>query len=182
MCSSGDYAEFQWLTKQMDNMEKENYLHNTGNVYGGKNYAAYLAHLSGKARDKMAPINCETVVACRKNGENYLATVDMYGNLFEVDYCATSKTLLYYVLMVIIGLGRYCCAEVIEKNWTPDCSLEKALEVMKQVFVVLFARWKLHAPGMSVRIVKDDGVVADRTKISLNNSYTHFKNKPLIIN
>lgn len=78
-------------------------------------------------------------------------------------------------------MSRYTSGDVIEKNWTPESSLEETIEVVKNVFKVVFCKWKNHSPNVSIRVINDEGVVADRTQIELDWHYDNFKNKPRII-
>merc|ERR1712183_881672 len=168
IAASGDYADFQFMTKKLDAMQLQNYMMNTGNTYHASNFASYLVHLANQKKGKGNPLWCENVIVSRSEGKNYIATVDMWGNLLENDYMAS-------------GMARYTSGDVIEKHWTPEATLEETIEVVKNVFKVLFCKWKCHSPNVSIRVINDQGVVADRTTLEFEWNHYLYHNKPRVI-
>lgn len=87
--ASGEYSDFQEVTKKLKNMTRQSDIFDDGVKFSAKDYANYLASICYKKRNEMNPYFNSIVIAGYEQNESVLASVDLYGNYIKKDYVVT---------------------------------------------------------------------------------------------
>mmetsp|Transcript_48886 Transcript_48886/g.116202 ORF Transcript_48886/g.116202 Transcript_48886/m.116202 type:complete len:241 (+) Transcript_48886:121-843(+) len=128
MGASGEMSDFQYLGKQLDEEDLQDFLHEDGCSKGPKEYASYIGRVMYNRRSKMNPLYMQLIIAGKKGAEeSMLGYVDHQGTTFEDNYVAT-------------GFGSHLAMPIMRKEWTPDMTLDQAKELLKKCLVVLWYR------------------------------------------
>lgn len=126
--ASGEMSDFQYMGQMLDELDMEDFLNEDGCSMGPSEYSSYIGRVMYNRRSKMNPLYNQFVIVGKKKDEKpVLAFVDHQGTFFEEDYIAT-------------GFGSYLAMPILRNEWTPDISLEKATELIKQCLTICFYR------------------------------------------
>ncbi|KAL9678475.1 hypothetical protein QQ045_016319 [Rhodiola kirilowii] len=104
-----------------DNMCDDN------NSLGPKELLNYLNRVMYDRRNKFDPLWNSLVLGGVKNGQIYLATVNMVGVQYEGDYLAT-------------GFGNHLALPILRSKWHKDLSFEEAVKLLEECLRVLIHR------------------------------------------
>jgi len=126
--ASGEMSDFQWLGKQIDELDEEDYLHQDGCMMGPKQFASYIGRVMYNKRTKMNPLYNQLLIAGKKGDEApVLAFVDHQGTYFEDDYIAT-------------GFGAYLAMPLLREEWSPNITKAQATEMIVKCLKNCFYR------------------------------------------
>lgn len=125
--SSGEYSDFQEAINLFDKVQQGVRNADDNISYAPKDFANFLARNCYAKRNKMNPLYMSTIVGGVFKGQKYLGSVDPFGTLIEGKYLVT-------------GYAHYLCKPVIENFWSEEVNEEKAKNVLKECFKVLYYR------------------------------------------
>ena len=125
--ATGEYADFQEVTRKLRNMSKEGDIFDDRVKFGVKDYANYLAKLCYAKRNKMNPYFNNVVVAGYDNDQSFLGSVDLYGNFIVKDY-------------VVAGFAKHFGLALIANNWDPTKTFEECQNILRGCFQVIYQR------------------------------------------
>lgn len=143
--SSGEYADFQELTRLLEEMTNQSYLNDDNISYTPRDYGNYIAQLQYHFRNKMNPLYLSNVVGGMQNGKPYLALIDLYGTYIEKKTAAT-------------GFGTYLCDPIFDEKWNENCSEEQAKEAILTCFEALFYRDARAHESIQLTVIDKNGV------------------------
>uniref|UniRef100_A0A7S1I6I0 Proteasome subunit beta n=1 Tax=Eutreptiella gymnastica TaxID=73025 RepID=A0A7S1I6I0_9EUGL len=130
VAASGDYADFQSMAGQMDDLLLEDILCEDYCTLGPKEVFSWLTRVMYNRRCEFNPLLNTAVVAGYRDGKAFCGFVDSVGTHFEVTDCVATGMASY----VGLPLLRKRCEE------NPDMSKEKAIEIIEEVMKVQFYR------------------------------------------
>merc|ERR1712159_116977 len=87
--AGGDLSDFQYIVDLLDELIEDDAIEQDGHQLGPKNLHAYLCRVMYNRRSKQDPLWNSLVVGGFRDGESFLATVDLIGTQFEDDVIAT---------------------------------------------------------------------------------------------
>jgi len=126
--ASGEYSDFQYIGKLLDELDNEDYLFEDGCKMGPHEYSSYIGRVMYNRRSKFNPLyNQFVVVGKKKDGPTQLSFVDHQGTFFEEDYIAT-------------GFGSYLAMPILRNEWKADLSLDEAKALVVKCLQVCFYR------------------------------------------
>lgn len=128
MGASGEYSDFQYVTKQADELDDEDWANEDGCRMGPNEFSAWMGRVMYNRRTKVNPLwNIFVVAGVKKDQEPVLKYVDLFGMSFEENFVAS-------------GLGGYMALPLMRKAWKPDMTEQEARDLMKKCLQVLFYR------------------------------------------
>jgi len=126
--ASGEYSDFQYLCKLLNELDTEDFLHEDGSKMGPKEYSSYIGRVMYNRRSKMNPLYNQFVVVGKKNdGPTQLAFVDHQGTYFEEDFIAT-------------GFGSHLAIPLLRNDWRADMSFDEAKKLAAKCLQLCFYR------------------------------------------
>jgi len=125
--AGGEYSDFQYLSKMLEDVEVEDYCRDDGSRLHPEEIYNYLTRVMYQRRNKGDPLWNSLVVAGFREGKSFLGTVDLLGTCYKDDYIAT-------------GYGAYIALPLIRRAWTPDLTREQAIKLVEDSLRVLFYR------------------------------------------
>ncbi|XP_063001875.1 proteasome subunit beta type-4 [Elgaria multicarinata webbii] len=127
--ASGDYADFQYLKRIVEQMVIDEELLGDGHSYSPKAIHSWLTRAMYSRRSKMNPLWNTVVIGGYANGEGFLGYVDMLGVAYEASSLAT-------------GYGSYVAQplmrDALEKN--PTLSRQEAKALIERCMKILYYR------------------------------------------
>jgi len=145
MGASGEYSDFQYIQKLVDEMDDEDWVNEDGCRMGPTEYSAWLGRIMYNRRSKINPLWNSWCVGGVKGDKTVLKYIDMYGLSYEEDFVAT-------------GFGMYLAIPLLRKGWKPDLSETEARALLKQCLQVLFYRDCRASNRVQFSTVTKDGV------------------------
>lgn len=130
ICATGDYADFQVVTKDLDSMVHCHTMYSEVDDLSPREVFCYLHRTVYNKRSKMEPCMCEFVFIGSHKGETFLAGLDSVGTRWEDDCVAT-------------GYGAHIAIPLLRKaveSHPNGMSRKDAEEVLKTCLRVLFYR------------------------------------------
>ncbi len=130
MASSGEYSDFQEVTRTLKEASTQDYLE--GKSYmGPKEFTAYLSSMHYYRRNKANPFWNSTVMGgINWDGQPVLYGLDQFGTLLSANY-------------MMNGFAQYFCNSIIAPEYPSnpdDMSLDQAMALVRKCFEVLFYR------------------------------------------
>lgn len=125
--ASGEYSDFQELSRLLDDMILEDDIQEDGNNLTPKAIHSYLSRLLYQRRNKMDPYYNKLVVGGFYKGESFLGYVDFHGTNFTEKYLAT-------------GYGAYMALPILRNEHREDMTKEEAKQLLDKCLTVLFYR------------------------------------------
>lgn len=126
---SGEYSDFQEITRMLREKADEDELFNSVDTFlGPEEFCNYLSFCCYNKRNKMDPYWNTTIVGgIDSNNNPYLGAVDQYGTKFENNY-------------LFSGFATYFAPPIIEKyqKSTNETSRDEAVLLLEKVFEILF--------------------------------------------
>lgn len=128
MGASGEFSDFQYLGKLVDDLDNEDFLHQDGCKMGPHEYSSYIGRVMYNRRSKMNPLyNQFIVVGKKKDAPAQLCFVDHQGTFFPEDFIST-------------GFGGHLAMPILRSEWKADLSLEDAKKLAVKCLQVCFYR------------------------------------------
>ncbi|KAL4486451.1 hypothetical protein ABPG72_018405 [Tetrahymena utriculariae] len=143
--SSGEFADFQELSRLIDEMTNQTYLNDDNITYTPRDYGNYISQLQYHYRNKMNPLYLWNVIGGINNDKPYLAHIDLYGTYIEANHVST-------------GFGNYLCGPLFEKGWRADMSEQEAKQLVNTCFQALFYRDARAHETIQVTVIDKNGV------------------------
>jgi 20S proteasome subunit beta 7 len=130
--SSGEFSDFQELTRLLTEKAEDDQLYNGYDSFlGPKEFSSYLAFISYQKRNKMNPYWNTTIVGGFDwDGKPYMNSVDQYGTIYNNCF-------------LFSGFATYFAGPILEHAVPKDhtkITKERAIELIDEVFKVLFYR------------------------------------------
>eukprot|EP00124_Ichthyophonus_hoferi_P003143 Ihof_evm2s257 gene=Ihof_evmTU2s257 len=129
VAASGDYADFQYLQKELEDLQFDNDNLHDGHKLSAKAVFNYLTRLMYNRRSKMNPLWNQLVIAGYSDGVPTLGYVDKLGVAYETNEVGT-------------GYGAYIglpmLREAVEKN--SQMNAEEARKLLEECLKVMFYR------------------------------------------
>jgi 20S proteasome subunit beta 7 len=125
--ASGEYSDFQELSRLLDDMILEDDIQEDGNHLSPKAIHSYLARLLYQKRNKMDPYYNKLVIGGFYKGESFLGYVDFHGTNFTDKYLAT-------------GFGAHMAMPILRNEHRDDMTKEEAKQLLDKCLTVLFYR------------------------------------------
>ncbi|CAM8948904.1 unnamed protein product [Rhodiola kirilowii] len=120
-------CDFQEVCAILMNLVHNDNMCDDNNSLGPKELLNYLTRVMYDRRNKFDPLWNSLVLGGVKNGQIYLATVNMIGVHYEDDHVA-------------IGLGNHLARPILRAKWHKDLRFEKAVELLEECMRVLIHR------------------------------------------
>lgn len=130
VCATGDYADFQVVTKELDDMVYRHTLYNNVDELSPNEIFCYLHRNVYSKRSQFEPCLCSFVFIGSRNGETFLAGLDSVGTRWEDNCVAT-------------GYGAHIAIPLLRKALEAHpqgLTKENATAVLKSCLQVLFYR------------------------------------------
>ncbi|XP_069497881.1 proteasome subunit beta type-4-like [Ambystoma mexicanum] len=145
--ASGDYADYQYLKRVIDQMVIDEELVGDGHNYSPKAIHSYLTRVMYNRRSRMNPLWNTIVIGGFCNGESFLGYVDKLGVAYESPTIAT-------------GFGSYLAQplmrEVVEKN--PLLTKDEARHLIERCMKVLYYRDARSYNRYEIATVTESGI------------------------
>jgi len=125
--AGGDYSDFQYIAKMLDELINEDFCRDDGSRLLPEEIYSYLCRVMYQRRNKFDPLWSYLVVAGFRDGKSFLGHVDLVGTCFQDDYLAT-------------GYGAYIALPLIRKAYKPDMTMEQARSLLEDCMRILFYR------------------------------------------
>ena len=132
---SGEFSDLQETSRIIDELVLDDELETNGKgVMGPVEIGNYLSNLHYRQRNQLDPfLNSAIVGGVDFNGDIVLMQVDPFGTFLQGNYFYTS-------------MGNYFCCALLRNEYPKnpeDLTKEKAIDILKKCFEVLFYRDKL---------------------------------------
>jgi len=126
--ASGEFSDFQYLGKQLDELDNEDFFHEDGYQMGPHEYSSYIGRMMYNRRTKMNPLYNQFIVVGKKgDAPAELSFVDHQGTFFQEDFTAT-------------GFGGHLAVPLLRNEWRADMSLDEAKALAVKCLKVCFYR------------------------------------------
>jgi len=147
---SGDIADLQNLSEELQLMMIENDIQNDGHQYSPESIFAYLRMLLYHRRNKFDPLWNTLVVAGYNADKPFLGYVDKIGSAYEDESITT-------------GYGSYMARPLIRKALETDPNMSKvdAVKLLIDCMKVLFYRDGRSINKFEIAVITNDGVVIE---------------------
>jgi len=156
--AGGEYADFQWLKRHIDQKIIEDYCHNDQLVMKPKSLYTWLTRILYNKRSRFEPLWIDMVVGGMEDGKPFLGHVDLRGRSYEDDVVAT-------------GFGKHLALPLVREHLDGKTLLtqEKASELLRKCMEVLYYRDCRAMSKYSVVVcTKDDAVLHQNLSVSQN--------------
>ncbi|CAB3373348.1 Hypothetical predicted protein [Cloeon dipterum] len=160
----GDYADFQYLKRVIDQKIMDEHIADDGFALKPKALYTWLTRVMYNRRNKFDPLWNNYVVGGMQEGVPFLGAVDLRGMAYQDRHIAT-------------GYGSYIALPLLrdaaDKN--PNMSLQQAKEIMEKCLEVLYYRDARSFPKYQMAIVTAEGVtVSDVLEVKSNWEVAHM--------
>ncbi|TPP46692.1 Proteasome subunit family protein [Leishmania donovani] len=165
VCATGSYADFQMMTKQVeDNIERQRMYHNVDELSPSEVFS-YLHRSIYQKRCDFEPCLCQMVFIGFRDSETFLAGVDDVGTRWEDDCVATG-----YGAYIALPLLR----QALEKN-PSGLSRAQAVQILTDCLRVLFYRECRTINKFQMADAASDGVrISEPFDVETNWEYEGF--------
>ncbi|KAH6896222.1 nucleophile aminohydrolase [Coprinopsis sp. MPI-PUGE-AT-0042] len=152
--AGGDMSDFQYIQRVLDELVIDEFTAHDGHSLGPREIHEYLSQVMYARRTKINPLWNSLLVGGFKNGESFLAYVDLLGTTYSASTLAT-------------GYGAYLAqpllrSEVEGKEET--LTEEEALAIMEKCMRVLFYRDARSLDKYQIATVTEKGVNISESK------------------
>ncbi|CEM02127.1 unnamed protein product [Vitrella brassicaformis CCMP3155] len=129
VAASGEYSDFQYLTRDLKEMDTRDWVQEDGCSREPSSIAAYLGRTFYGQRSRLDPYWNQMIMAGwqKTSNEPYLGYIDLYGTTFPEDYIAS-------------GFGSYLAIPLLRKEYRPDMTEDEAKALLQKCFMALFYR------------------------------------------
>lgn len=163
--ATGEYADFQEVTRKLKNLSKEADIFDDKVRLQVKDYSNYLAKLCYSKRNNMNPYFNNVVVAGYDNNESFLGSVDLYGNFIVKDY-------------VVAGFAKHFGLALIANEWDKTKSVEECQDILRRCFQVIYQRDCHSVDQIQFAFVGSDGVkITPPEKIESKWNFKEFRER-----
>lgn len=164
---SGEYSDLQETSRILKELVLTDTLNSNMKDYlGPEELASYLASIHGYKRRKMNPyLNSVVAGGINWEGEPVLMNIDPFGTFLTGNYFTTS-------------MGHYFCNAIIAPQYPnnpKELTKEKALDIIKQCFEVLF--YRVSQSGNVVKFATLEVDEHDKNKITFDEGKIELKTK-----
>eukprot|EP01004_Peranema_trichophorum_P008528 NODE_7282_length_793_cov_23.247761_g6673_i0.p1 GENE.NODE_7282_length_793_cov_23.247761_g6673_i0~~NODE_7282_length_793_cov_23.247761_g6673_i0.p1 ORF type:complete len:226 (-),score=28.43 NODE_7282_length_793_cov_23.247761_g6673_i0:49-726(-) len=130
IAASGDYADFQYIANQLDELIVEDQLQDDGVSLGPKEVHGWLSQLMYNSRCKFEPLLNTVLVTGFQDGKSFLGFVDSIGTHFTCEDCMAT------------GLASHLAMPLLRKKFesNPAMSREQAIEAIEEALTLMFYR------------------------------------------
>jgi len=152
--AGGDMSDFQYLQTMLDELVVEEFAAQDGHALGPKEIHEYLSQVMYARRSKMNPLWNSLLVGGFKDGERFLAYVDLLGTTYSASTLAT-------------GYGSYIAQPLLRKEVEgreDTLTEEEAFKIMESCLRVLFYRDARSLDKYQLATVTADGVKISESK------------------
>jgi len=141
---SGDYSDFQYIMKFLDELVTEDQIAEDGSLLYPHSIHSYLTRVMYQRRNKFDPLYNRVIVGGFRDGTSYLGMSDLRGMAFEGNTVAT-------------GYGDYIAQPLLRKHWKPDLTYEQAKHLLESCLRVLYYRDARAHNQITLGVVTADG-------------------------
>jgi len=127
LAGSGEYSDYQYLIKTLDQMILEYELPDDGSTLSPKSLQSYITRLMYSRRNKFDPLWNQLVLAGYSDGNSTLGYSDLHGTSYEDDTVAT-------------GYGNYIARPLLRRAYKPNMTKDEAKQLLETCLKVLFYR------------------------------------------
>ena len=106
MVATGEYADFQEVTRRMNEMTRESDSFDDNINFSVQDYANYLSKICYQKRNDQNPYFNNFVIAGFEDGKAHLASVDLYGSYIQNNYVA-------------LGFAKHFGLAILANEWNP---------------------------------------------------------------
>jgi len=142
--ASGEYSDFQYVLRMLDELITENDIADTPLPLSPSSIHSYLTRVLYGRRNKFDPLWGNFVVAGFKDGKPFLGSADLLGTNYEDDHIAT-------------GYGDYMARPLLRNGWKPDLTKDEAIQLLKTCMRVLYYRDARALNKIQIATVDADG-------------------------
>lgn len=159
MSAAGDYADFQYLQEELQQMVIDEEILNDGFTMPPSAIHSWITRVLYHRRSRFNPLWNTVTVAGYENGQGFLASVDKIGIAFEAPSVAS-------------GFGAYIAQPLMRKaleDHNDVLTLEQAKKVINDCLRVLYYRDARSFNRHEIAIITKDGVVKEKPSASDTN-------------
>jgi len=152
--ASGDMSDFQHIQSILDQLTIDEFAAQDNHSLGPREVHAYLGQLMYAKRSKMDPLWNALLVGGVKDGERFLAFVDLLGTTYSASTLAT-------------GYGAHIAQPILRnevEGRENTLSEAEALSILEKCMRILFYRDARSLNKYQVAIVTEDGVKISESK------------------
>ena len=156
MSAAGDYADFQYLKQELEQMVIDEEILNDGFTMPPSAVHSWVTRILYHRRSKFNPLWNVVTVAGYENGKGFLASVDKIGIAFEAPSVAS-------------GFGAYIAQPLLRKALEDNnntLTLEQARQVITNCLRVLYYRDARSYNRHEIAVVTKDGVMIEKPSSS----------------
>jgi 20S proteasome subunit beta 7 len=130
LAATGDYADFQYIAQQVDDLLLQDTLYEDYCTLGPAEVHSWLSRMMYNRRNKFDPLLATVLVVGYNHGAPFCGYVDSVGTSFEAPDCAAT------------GMGAYIGLPLLRKRCAdhPDMSREQAIGVIEEALRLMFYR------------------------------------------
>ena len=130
IAASGDYADFQHIAAQADDLLLEDTLCEDYCTVGPKEVYNWLTRVMYNRRCNFNPLLNTAIVVGYRDGESFCGFVDSVGTHFEAEECTA------------VGMAQHIGLPLLRKRVeeNPNMTREQALKTLEEVMAVMFYR------------------------------------------
>lgn len=159
MSAAGDYADYQFLKSELEQMVIDDEVQNDGFSLAPSSIHSWITRYLYYRRSKFNPLWNTVIVAGYSDGKSFLGSVDKIGIAFEAP-------------SVACGFGAYLAQPLLRKALEENnnsLTVEKAKKLMEDCLKVLYYRDARSYNRFELAIVTADGVTIEKPKASDTN-------------
>ncbi|KAH6906662.1 nucleophile aminohydrolase [Coprinopsis sp. MPI-PUGE-AT-0042] len=151
--AGGDMSDFQYIQRVLDELVIDEFTAHDGHSLGPREIHEYLSQVMYARRTKINPLWNSLLVGGFKNGESFLAYVDLLGTTYSASTLAT-------------GDGAYLAQPLLrsEVEGKETLTEEEALAIMEKCMRVLFYRDARSLDKYQIATVTEKGVNISESK------------------
>lgn len=162
MGASGEMSDFQQMSKYLDDIDLDDWMHEDGLRIGPKQVYNYVGRVMYNRRTKGNPLYNQFVIAGHEEGSAFLGYVDHQGTLYEDKYIAT-------------GFGKYMAMPMMREAWKENMTEAEARALVAKCLEVLFYRDCFASNEVQIAKCDASGIkVEEPVKLATNWSFEHW--------
>lgn len=158
MGAGGDYADFQWIKRHIDQKIVEDICYDDEIVMKPKSLYNWLTRILYNKRSRFEPLWIEMVVGGLENGIPFLGHIDLRGRSYQDDVIAT-------------GFGKHLALPLLRERLNSETlpTKEKAAELLHKCMEVLYYRdCRAMSSYSVVTVTTENAVIENDCKVNQN--------------
>ncbi|KAM6499349.1 proteasome endopeptidase complex beta subunit [Amanita muscaria] len=151
---SGDMSDYQYIQKLLEELVIEEFTEQDGSILGPAELHEYLSQVMYARRSKINPLWNSLIVGGVKDGQRFLAYVDLLGTTYKAPTIAT-------------GYGAYIAQPLLRKAVEPYTDVlteEQAQNILEECMRVLYYRDARSLDKFQIATITEEGIRISETR------------------